>query len=100
MVYTQIFQRFKGKTTFMATACVGKYINTEITTQQTRHINPMVVQCWASVVDGGPALDHHWVDVSCLLGIIYSIQYNKYLAVLSLLHRIAGVHNRSQLPGF
>ena len=25
-------------------------------------------QCWASVVDGGPTLDQHWVDVSCLLG--------------------------------
>ena len=29
----------------------------------------MVNQCWADVVDGGPALIKHWVDVSCLLGL-------------------------------
>ena len=29
----------------------------------------MLDQCWASVVDGGPTLVQHWVDVSCLLGI-------------------------------
>ena len=32
------------------------------TTQQRRYINPMLVQCWASVVDGGPTLDQHWVS--------------------------------------
>ena len=30
----------------------------------------MLVQCWASVVDGGPTLDQHRVDVSPLLGSI------------------------------
>ena len=29
----------------------------------------MMNQCWADVVDGGPALIKHWVDVSCLLGL-------------------------------
>ena len=24
----------------------------------------------AGVIDGGPALNRHWVDVSCLLGIV------------------------------
>ena len=28
----------------------------------------MLVQCWASVEDGGPTLNQRWVDVSCLLG--------------------------------
>ena len=28
----------------------------------------MLVQCWASVVDDGPTLALHWVDVSCPLG--------------------------------
>ena len=28
----------------------------------------MVDQCWANVVDGGPTLVKHWVDVLCLLG--------------------------------
>ena len=36
--------------------------------QQTREINPMLVQCWASIVDGGPTLYQHWLDASCLLG--------------------------------
>ena len=33
------------------------------TSQQTRYINPMLVQCWASVKDGGPTLYQHWVNV-------------------------------------
>ena len=37
--------------------------------QQIRHIYPMFDQCWANVVDGGPTLGKHWVDVSCLLWI-------------------------------
>ena len=28
----------------------------------------MLVQCWASVTDGGPTLNQHYVNVSCLLG--------------------------------
>ena len=35
--------------------------------QQTQDIHPMLVRCWASVVDGGPALNQHWVNVSCFL---------------------------------
>ena len=38
------------------------------TSQQTRHNYPMFDQCWPNVVDGGPTLVEHWVDVSCLLG--------------------------------
>ena len=36
--------------------------------QQTRDNHPMLVQCWASVADGGPTLYQHRVNVSCLLG--------------------------------
>ena len=36
-------------------------------TQQTRYIDPVLGQCWATVCDGGPTLTQHWVDVSCLL---------------------------------
>ena len=35
--------------------------------RQIRHIYSMFDQWWASVVDGGPTLVKHWVDVSCLL---------------------------------
>ena len=37
-------------------------------TQQTRDIHPLLVQFWASVVDGGPTLNQQWVNVSYLLG--------------------------------
>ena len=36
--------------------------------QQTRGIHPMLLQCWASVEDGGPTLKQHWVNAPCLLG--------------------------------
>ena len=44
--------------------------------QQTGHIDTMLVQCWADVVDGGPALVQHWaicpvcwvmIDIHCRL---------------------------------
>ena len=38
------------------------------TVQQTRDIDPMLVQCWSTVYDAGPTLGQHWVDVSRLLG--------------------------------
>ena len=31
--------------------------------QQARGVEPVLVWCWASVADGGPALDQHWVNV-------------------------------------
>ena len=31
-------------------------------------MQPKLVWCWASVVDGGSALNQHWVNVSCLPG--------------------------------
>ena len=36
--------------------------------QQTRDNVPVLGQCWASVVDAGPALAQHRDNVSCLLG--------------------------------
>ena len=34
------------------------------TSQQTSDIHPMLDQCWASVVDGGPPLVQHWFKCS------------------------------------
>ena len=31
--------------------------------QQTRGVEPVLVWCWASVANGGPALDQHWVNL-------------------------------------
>ena len=38
--------------------------------QQTRDIDKMLDQCWASVVDGGPTLVQHLFNVACLLDIL------------------------------
>ena len=37
-------------------------------TQQTRHADPMLDQCWPAVYGVGPALVQHWVGVSCFMG--------------------------------
>ena len=36
--------------------------------QQTQDVESMLVLRWSSVVDGGPLLNQHWLNVSCLLG--------------------------------
>ena len=37
--------------------------------QQRQNIEQLMVQYWASVVDGGRTLNQKWLNVSCLLGI-------------------------------
>ena len=37
--------------------------NNNVCPQQTREVTPMQGQCWASVVDAGPTLTQHWVNV-------------------------------------
>ena len=34
----------------------------------------MLIQCWASVVDGGPTLNQRWVEVLCGHRPIYSVE--------------------------
>ena len=51
---------------FSATTHVAR----EMTSQQTQHINPMLVWCWASVVNAGPTLDCHWVQFLPFAGFI------------------------------
>ena len=36
--------------------------------QKTRDADPMLVQCWTTVFDTGPASNQHWFNSSCLLG--------------------------------
>ena len=45
-------------------------------TQQTRHIGPLLFQCWSSV-DGESTLKQHWVNISC------SLDQASYLVILS-----------------
>ena len=39
-----------------------------VSDQQAREIKPMLVYCWASVADAGPALNQHRLNVLCLPG--------------------------------
>ena len=43
-------------------------VSREMSSQQTRDLHPMLVQCWPTVYDVGPTLKQHWMSVSCLLG--------------------------------
>ena len=36
--------------------------------QQTLHVEPMLIYCWSSVVDGGSTLNKRCFNVLCLLG--------------------------------
>ena len=40
--------------------------------QQTRDIEPMLVQCWPALYDVGPTLNQHLFNVSCLLGVSHA----------------------------
>ena len=33
-------------------------------TQETRDIEPLLVQCWDGIIDGGPTLNQQWLNVS------------------------------------
>ena len=41
----------------------------------------MLVQCWASVVDGGTTLDQHFVDVVVIANHDYSLVHSLYTAL-------------------
>ena len=55
-----------------------------IQSQQTRYIDSMLGECWPTVFDVDPTLTQHWVNVSCLLGIMYS----EILCRFNLVHRL------------
>ena len=40
-----------------------------LSSQKIQHVKTMFIQCWANVVEGGPTLNKHWIDVSCLHGL-------------------------------
>ena len=43
----------------------------------------MFDQCWANVVDGGPTLVKHWVDVLCLRGVALD-RVSKYASYVDI----------------
>ena len=42
---------------------------TQCGSQQARDVDPMLVQCWPTVCNAGPASNQHWFNASCLLGL-------------------------------
>ena len=50
------------------TSCLNKKVQK---TEQTRDIEPLLFQCWVSVVDGGPTIKQQWLNISCYKGIRY-----------------------------
>ena len=59
----------KTITSAITTKCcdIERRLNGCVITQQTRDIDPILIQCWASVEDDGPVLIQEWVDVFCTL---------------------------------
>ena len=49
-------------------AFTRKTRNWRVIARQTRNVRPMLISCWATVGDGGPTWNQHWVNVSHLLG--------------------------------
>ena len=39
--------------------------------QQKRDIDTMLIKCWATIYNAGPAINQHWVNFSWLLGCDY-----------------------------
>ena len=70
------FRSFLPPPTLLITV-LSKHIPTfvalQIAAQQTRDIDPMLGQCWASVVDAVPTLPQHWVNVLCLLAVLFFV---------------------------
>ena len=46
----------------------------------SKHVDPMLVQCWPTICDVGPTSNQHWFNVSCLLG---CVQLSKHKEILS-----------------
>ena len=42
-------------------------------TRQTRDVDPVLVRWWSTVYDAGPTLPPHWVNIPCLLGILWQV---------------------------
>ena len=64
--------------------------------QQTRGIDPMLVYCCASVADGGPALNQHWVNAPCLLG-THGTSFIQWLPLTVLSSRTSWIMNNGGL---
>ena len=59
--------------------------------QRTRDDHPMPVRSWPIVCDARPTLYRHWVNVSCLLGMIYIIRHHlDFHIVIKCLHPFMG----------
>ena len=61
--------------------CILKAHHRNVKNQQTRDVVPVLGQCWASVVDGGPALAQYRDNVSRLLS-SFGITSQQFCSIL------------------
>ena len=55
--------------------CAERSSNPRGLTRQFGCVGPATVQCWAGVVDGGPALERGWIDASSHPGILIDVRF-------------------------
>ena len=51
--------------------------------QQTRDVELMLVECWASVEDYGPTFNQYWFNVSCLRDVVVELTRKQHYIVVS-----------------
>ena len=76
-----------GRALSSARRACGLVINS-VWSRLTQDIRPMLVWCWASVVDADPTWNQHWVNVLCLLGYWICAFCLSYLVISSLPARL------------
>ena len=55
------------KPTFTFWRFTQLFIILNLTSQQTRDVQPMLAQCWATGCEAGPTFSQHWLNISCFL---------------------------------
>ena len=56
-------------------------VSTGDVNQQTQDVDLMMVQCWPTVCDAGPALNHQQVNVTCLLRYFAGVLLGRYIYI-------------------
>ena len=69
-------------------------------TQQTRDVEPMLIECWSIVFDSGPTFNQHWLNVSCLLGTVLRNMMDHVLQRSHVIRTCAPVSAAAPRPVF
>ena len=58
-------------------------VRTLVNTLSKHDVDPMLVQCWLTICDAGPASSQHWFNASCLLGAAFNPVNTKHNCYVS-----------------